>query len=90
MGEYLTGGTPWFIVINRKGIIRASHFNPPNLEQVIIDALKEDCISVEARPQTFAPFKFGYESFTGPTKGTKRRDSTPSGVPSTHPVALVG
>lgn len=40
MGDYQTGGTPWFIVIDRQGIVRASHFNPPNLEQVIADALK--------------------------------------------------
>jgi len=41
MADYQSGGTPWFIVIDRQGQVVASDFRPQGLERVIEKALRD-------------------------------------------------
>ena len=44
MTQYATGGTPWTIVIDKKGIVRFNAVTPPDVDQLttLIDKLRKE------------------------------------------------
>lgn len=48
MRDYRTGGTPWFIVIDRQGVVVANGYHPESLDRIINDALNSTSADADA------------------------------------------